>query len=442
MKGTHHIIVPSGFKIFVVNYYDENTQQFDSSVTINAREAIFYKSGCVAKFSVCKNNTSANITPSELLDCPIAQEMKVSSDIVKPLAKNTSLNAIYEKQILTNQKYEVEHNMALLYLVSSPEDFATICCTDVICNSKQKLMYKGYSSQYYPAVIFMDYFDNVISVVRNVAYQNEFHEIAIPEGTEKAIIQGNNAYNFDFYLTEENTISVNRENIDYKSILTNKKWSVCGDSFSHGDFTGMQESEYKLESGLYAGENKVYAYYIGNRTGVNVNMLAGNGMTLAKTSANYCFAENRYQQIPEDVDYVTLYFGINDNLQNVPIGTDSSTDITTFKGAWNTVLNWLRNNRPFAHVGIVVTNKRPNEQTPQYLEATRTMAKKYGYPILDLEKDTQIPLVSHCNERDGLDPNIKALVNDQFRVGNGNEHPNPKAHEIMSCIMENFLHEI
>ena len=45
------------------------------------------------------------------------------------------------------------------------------------------------------------------------------------------------------------------------NILKGKKWAVCGDSFSSGDFKGSEE-DYIIHEGRYEGKKKVYGYEV------------------------------------------------------------------------------------------------------------------------------------------------------------------------------------
>lgn len=67
-----------------------------------------------------------------------------------------------------------------------------------------------------------------------------------------------------FYFSDNTSIVVTKTNDSVNNILYGKKWAVIGDSFSHGDFTGL-EGGFTIESGIYKGKNKVYGYLIGNR---------------------------------------------------------------------------------------------------------------------------------------------------------------------------------
>ena len=65
------------------------------------------------------------------------------------------------------------------------------------------------------------------------------------------------------------------------NILKGKKWAVCGDSFSSGDFKGLNEDEYLIKEGKYAGKKAVYGYLIGNRNDMEIQDLTRGGRTMA-----------------------------------------------------------------------------------------------------------------------------------------------------------------
>ena len=119
--------------------------------------------------------------------------------------------------------------------------------------------------------------------------------------------------------------------------------------------------------------------------------LAQNGYTLAKVgSASSNVVEREFSQIPSNVDIITIYIGINDSHQNVPIGDIDSTDETTFMGAYNSLIGKLYANYPDVKIGIIVSNGCDSEDYPQ---ATLQIAKKWGIPYLDLNYDDKVPLM-------------------------------------------------
>lgn len=223
------------------------------------------------------------------------------------------------------------------------------------------------------------------------------------------------------------------------NILRGKKWCACGDSFTHGDFTGLREEEKYIPEGRYQGQLRVYPYIIGNRNDMDIVMNAYNGASLADCGRDYdqTFIRGHYKDIPLDSDYITLCFGINDWHQNVPLGTMDSKDPTEFCGAWNLLMDYLLNHYPYAHIGILVTNGT----THAYTDEERAMAVKWGIPYLDMEEGTNVPLM-HRADRKGVCEEAKAIRMRSFCVSEENRHPSPAAHEYESTFIEHFLRSI
>lgn len=232
----------------------------------------------------------------------------------------------------------------------------------------------------------------------------------------------------------------------YKNNLTGKKWYACGDSFTEGAyiFDDLKLADRWLEDGKYAGKLKSYPYYIGNRTNCDVYNIALSGSTLAYVSSepkNYSFSSdygteeppyNNYKSVPIDADYITLWFGINDNGYNVPIGNDNDATNTTFKGAYNIVLKHFIENCKKAKIGIIVSNNMPQA----YVDATIKMADRWGIKYLDLNSD-EVPLMQ-ATLRNVCDE-AKANAINKFALSKLNMHPNYYAHEFESKFIEHWL---
>lgn len=246
----------------------------------------------------------------------------------------------------------------------------------------------------------------------------------------------------------------------YLSSLSGKKWAVCGDSFTSGATSNV------LTSGKYTGQKKVYPYFIGNRTNIDVLRFFNSGQTLSYPSDGTFHnsltdptSERYYQNIPSDVDYITFYLGINDSHHEhgssgtdgedttgvIPLGTINDADTSTYYGAWNVVLTWLIENRPFAHIGIIVSN---GCDRIAYRTAQIEIAAKYGIPYIDLNGDSRTPVMIRS-----LNPDIpnaikqiirakQAVDNDGSITGSVNLHPNDDAHEYESYFIENFLRSL
>lgn len=222
------------------------------------------------------------------------------------------------------------------------------------------------------------------------------------------------------------------------SILKGKKWYACGDSFTEGVSDPFPD-------GKYQGQNKSYPLYVGLRNDMTVVNFAVSGSTIgykagtstAQDSFTYP-STGRLYQIPQDVDYITLKFGINDGPghKNIPLGTISDNTPETEYGAWNVVLQYLITNFPFAKIGVIVSNGCDNTDYPQ---AAKDCAEKWGVAVLDENFDYNVPLLHRVNGK----PNVAQAAHDlrlqQFRVSADNTHPNAHAMEFESTFVEEFL---
>jgi len=236
------------------------------------------------------------------------------------------------------------------------------------------------------------------------------------------------------------------EAIGKPNILYGKKWVVCGDSFTHGVTDG------KIESGRYQGKQKVYMYFIGSRNDMDIVDFSEGGRTLAFPETPGDFTNSLtnpnnaqyYQNIPADADYITIYLGINDCSHRtgdavIPIGEITDDDTTTYYGAWNEVIPWLMENRPLAHLGIIVCNG--TAEYPEYTQAQIAIAEKYGIPYINLNGDQHTPAM-HRSSNASIPSAVKQILLEKWRVSENNSHPNDAAHLFESTFIENFLRSI
>ena len=235
----------------------------------------------------------------------------------------------------------------------------------------------------------------------------------------------------------EDNLYLNQSNTE--NVLHGKLYVACGDSFTEGDFRGSSDS-YTFEDGLYKGKNKVYPFYIGRRNHMYVLNEAISGSTITNINNN-SFSVNRYKNIPNNVDYITMKFGINDMHNNVPLGTIDDDVNTTFYGAWNTVLEYIITKHPYAKIGIIIGHGLDDESGQSYANAMREVAKKWGIPYLDEDNDEQVPLLNRTNKEYVCDK-AKQLRKNAFVVNSSNQHPNAKSHEYESTFIEAFMRRL
>lgn len=241
-----------------------------------------------------------------------------------------------------------------------------------------------------------------------------------------------------------------------ENTLYGKKWAVCGDSFTNGDFNGAPDGEPLFTDGPFAGKRKTYGYLIAARNAMRVQHLAQGGMTMATPSDEEfrnTFSGGLYQTIDADADYITLYFGINDSHHRpkstgddgeskrgvIHIGSMDDRRTDTFCGAWNVVMEYLITHRPLAHIGILVSN---GCETDDYRQAEIAMARKWGVPYLDLNGDERTPVMGRSTN-EAILKSVRDLRTRAFAVAPpGNTHPNAAAHLYESVFIENWLRSL
>ena len=250
-----------------------------------------------------------------------------------------------------------------------------------------------------------------------------------------------------------NELKAELEALKRSNPLWGKKWFATGDSFTQGDFSNSAEQNFIFEDGKYAGKKKVYPYFIGARNNMEVinDGLCGSILPYDREyvsgeskdpNLRRPFTYERYKNIPADVDYITLWFGINDSWHSA-LGNPDDRENTTFYGGWNFILPYLIKNFPKAKIGVIVTNGGNKD----YRKATRDCCIKWGVPFLDMMGDLQIPPSTGGREDGmGLCEEAKALWFERFKVkcveGKSNGHPCPEWHEFQSYFIEDFLRRL
>ena len=183
------------------------------------------------------------------------------------------------------------------------------------------------------------------------------------------------------------------------SNLYGKKWAYLGDSISDYLFS--------------------YPHLIAPKHNMTLTHMALSGRSMAKrgehTDTQYPPLVSVYQNVPIDVEVITIWIGTNDKGSNVAIGDINSTDETTFLGAYNVMLTWLIENRPNAKILLITPMQRSDSLgqtgTPliDYVNAVEQLGMKYGKRVLNMYKNSGIYVYSEVVKQkfipDGLHPN-------------------------------------
>lgn len=205
--------------------------------------------------------------------------------------------------------------------------------------------------------------------------------------------------------------------------LYGKSWCACGDSITAGHKGDMDEY----------GVKKSYQYYIGKRNGMLIYTDAVSGSTMTNVEGKSPFSVDRYKNLPAELDYITLWFGINDS-NYAELGTIDDTDNTTFYGAYKIVLNYLIATYPLAKIGLVVTYGA----TTTFKKAIRDIGVKYGIPVLDFTA-ASVPVFSEKNST-GIYADVVSSRKATF-LADGT-HPNDAGYQYLSTFFEHWLRSL
>lgn len=208
---------------------------------------------------------------------------------------------------------------------------------------------------------------------------------------------------------------------DAANVLYGKKYVICGDSFS---------------AEIGSNNQHPYGKFIADRNNMTYVNLAVAGTTMSTDVASNNFCQYRYKEVPTDADYITLCYGLNEG-SRIPdhVGTKESTELDTLWGAWNFSLEYLITNMPYAKIGIIIADAWTSETMHDTLVE---VAKWWGIPYLDLKGDPQVPMGLQGRLPSGS-VSSKATDLRQKAFAASDAHPNEKAHEYRSTIIEHFL---
>lgn len=242
------------------------------------------------------------------------------------------------------------------------------------------------------------------------------------------------------------TFTAQLDSIRKMNVLYGKKYVACGDSFTQGAFSGFVD-----ENGLSSTNSpviydktlkmyKTYPWWIGTRNGMTVinEAIGGSDFTNVEGAANP-FSLSRYLAVPTDADYITLMFGLNETgLTAEQIGTRYDVTNRTLWGAYNVVFGHFLANMPYAKIGVIIPDAWITET---YSNAVKEICAYWGIPCLDLKNDPTVPMGIYGRHSE-TSSKARELRDAAFTVTESNSHPNVKAHEYRSTIIENFIRSL
>lgn len=237
------------------------------------------------------------------------------------------------------------------------------------------------------------------------------------------------------------------------NILYGKTLVCCGDSITYGaDMTGDELVTPTIESYQYsaytkrwtrwtASEPAAYGYQIAERNkmvfyngGVSGACVQGSGGT--STVPGFSVTDGEYTLLPDDIDYLTLFFGWNDTAFGT-LGTINDTTNASYYGAYNVVLPYLIDKYPYAKIALIV----PFGTDVGHRQAIRDLADKWGLACFDMMQGGT-PLYWNKEANVNVDPSIVSENRLKFSVQANSPHPNIHGHYQISTMLEAFLRGI
>lgn len=202
--------------------------------------------------------------------------------------------------------------------------------------------------------------------------------------------------------------------------LNNISWNALGDSITEGpNYLNF----------------KSYAYYLTQKYNMNTVNYGVSSSRIAKSSARTDSFIERYLNMRDNVNIVSVKGGTNDFLESTPMGSFSSTSETEFYGALHILCKGLKEkyyNIPiFFMTPIINSNKSTNSlgfKLTDYCKAIKEVCAYYGIPVLDLNSLCQI------------DPTITNIKNNYITDG---VHPNDNGHILyIMPLVEDYMKKL
>lgn len=118
------------------------------------------------------------------------------------------------------------------------------------------------------------------------------------------------------------------------------------------------------------------------------NAVSGTSLTTIAGRRNLV---SEYQNLPSG-DFVFISVGTNDYGYNAPIGTEADTDVVTFWGALNVMMDGMLTKFPTTPIVLATPIHRVGDANANtagfklidYVNAMRQAGEKWGIPILDM----------------------------------------------------------
>ena len=132
-------------------------------------------------------------------------------------------------------------------------------------------------------------------------------------------------------------------------MLEGKILVTVGDSITYG--ADMDEAGFAPD-----GSRMTYGWQIAKRNNMKFYNCGISGSTIQHVAGRAnCFSTEggRYTQLPDEIDYLTIFFGWNDHAFG-KLGTIDDKENTSYYGGFNVVLPYLIEKYPDARICLIV----------------------------------------------------------------------------------------
>lgn len=205
----------------------------------------------------------------------------------------------------------------------------------------------------------------------------------------------------------------------YYKYIKSGNLNAAGKNWYKGKTIAALGDSITENGGTVADTHSGWRTYVYNSL-ILASPVVNNGIGGTRVSGggeNAMWQDARINAISTDSDVVLFNGGMNDWGGNAPIGTIDSTDTDTFMGALNVVAQKLLTRFPNTRIFWMTTTygRNNNDVTPDlnglnlttrdYAEAIRTVAKKYGFPVIDLSAEcgwNEINYADYLNAESGI----------------------------------------
>ena len=261
-------------------------------------------------------------------------------------------------------------------------------------------------------------------------------------------------------LIDQDKVEIGKETlIDYiknNNPLYGKILCCCGDSITYGgeledtgdagftnsdvinvynwSGTGASGSWVKTTTGI----RMTYGWHIARRNHMTFYNGGVNGSTIQGISDKngFSLANGRYTQLPNNIDYLTIFFGWNDKTYGT-LGEITDTTNESYYGAYNVVMPYLINKYPYTKICLIV----PFGTDEGHRNAIRLLADKWGVACFDMMQ-SGTPLYWGKESNVNVDADIITENRTKFQCTPTSAHPNRYGHKQIADMLESFLRMI